>query len=227
MYFPRKHGFRIGKFRESDGARNKTLALRKGMEIVVLVTYEPPCLLSQGHFSNSHSHFDPQAFKRPTVARLHSMGKIVAYMHMPFPGNHLTFLHHNNWVYDLDEVGGADLIIECFFQVWTEIGLAPNFTSDTPDIGTALDFLAEAPVTRARRAARNEAPSLHEDGAMASTKNERNAVITVSVMASNHADGDVNLSAAWTSFPRGLPCGYCIDNHGLSNAPRSQVLLAR
>lgn len=225
MYFPSKRGFRIGKYRESDGPRQKTLAVRKGLDIVVIVTYEPPCLLSQGHFSNNHSQFDLQAFKRPLV-RLHSMGKIVAYMGLPFSG-HEAPPHPDNWLYDLDEAGGINLIVECFSRVWTEIGLSREFSSHMPDIDNALDFLTEIP-TRVRRGARGGAPPRSEDESAtlaATDKHETNPVTPVSVVIHNRTESDMNESAARGSFSEGLLCRYRADVHGLSGGPRSEIFL--
>ena len=138
MYFPLEHGFRIGKISEAHTLKNKTLVVRKGVEIILIVTYDPPSHLSRGCFSD---RYFGDTLKQPTTPRLQSVGLIVAYARMSFSPHVQTIYHPNSWLYDSDEAGGNSLLIECFRDAWKQSGLTHTFSPDEPDIKAALDFL--------------------------------------------------------------------------------------
>jgi hypothetical protein len=159
MYFPLKYDFRIGKFSESDTPKNRTLVVRKGVKIILIVTYSPPSHSSKGRFSDRSFG---EVLKRRAIPRLQSVGLIVAYATMSLSRHVQGFSHPDNWLYDFDEAGGNHLLIECFREAWAQSGVARAFMPDEADVGTALDLLETPPRASGRRGAQSDASTRYE-----------------------------------------------------------------
>lgn len=138
MYFPSNYGFRVGRYSESDGARQKTFVVRKDNSVILVVTWDPP---HNHNFeleeSNWHSRFN---HTHASCNYIHFIGLAVATIPQIRP----------NWAFDLTETEGIDMIVMCFGRVWGICRSWWDQASGIPLIKEALDFLAEPPKKKRR-----------------------------------------------------------------------------
>lgn len=148
MYFPSKKGFRLGRYSESDSAKLKTIAVRRGMNIVLLITWTPPHKRDTIIF-DWRGRFQKEAFSQPVVHRLHASGMDVGCAELNFSTGHETVYRHS-WRYEFLEDQGMQLVSSCFHGVWAQCGLHWESSDTVPDVEDALDFLSERPRKKAR-----------------------------------------------------------------------------